>query len=417
MSSCEFQRKQQQPDELQQQMEEMQLRDQMSKIGKKLLVLSGKGGVGKSTVAVNLAASLAMMGKKVGLLDVDVHGPSIPTLMGLEGKRLMSDDDSKILPIEMSENFKVMSIGFMLEDKSRPVIWRGPAKYHMIRQFLKDVKWGDLDYLVVDCPPGTGDEPLAVAQMIGSPAEAVVVTTPQDLAIADVRRSVSFCHAVMMPIAGIVENMSGLICPDCGKLIPLFKTGGGEALAKEMNVPFLGRIPLDPQVVLAGDSGMPFVKNFATTPAAKVFSEIIKPIVGTTVEKAQNDKSKTSNNIKHMEDAKMMRFAIPLVGGQLSMHFGHCEEFALIDVDEATKKIINKTVVKTPEHEPGLLPRWLHEKGVTQIIAGGMGQRAQGLFAENGIKVIVGASVDMPENLVNSFLQGTLKTGDNVCDH
>jgi Mrp family chromosome partitioning ATPase/predicted Fe-Mo cluster-binding NifX family protein len=392
---------------MQQQMEEMQLQERMSKIGKKLLVLSGKGGVGKSTVAVNLAASLAMMGKKVGLLDVDVHGPSIPTLMGLEGKRLMSED-SMILPISISDHLKVMSIGFMLEDKSRPVIWRGPAKYHMIRQFLKDVKWGELDYLVVDCPPGTGDEPLAVAQLIGSPAEAVVVTTPQDLAIADVRRSISFCEAVSLPVAGIIENMSGLVCPDCGKLIPLFKTGGGESLAKEMNVPFLGRIPLDPQVVLAGDSGTPFVEHFATTQTAKVFSEIIKPIVGMA-------KNSESSNIS--EESNMLRFALPLVGGKLSMHFGHCEEFALIDVDEATKKITNKTVVKSPEHEPGLLPRWLHEKGANQIIAGGMGQRAQGLFAENGIKVIVGAPVESPENLVNSYLQGTLQTGANVCDH
>jgi Mrp family chromosome partitioning ATPase/predicted Fe-Mo cluster-binding NifX family protein len=406
MSSCEFQ-KQHNQDEIEQQMEEMILQDRMSKIGKKLLVLSGKGGVGKSTVAVNLAASLAMMGKKVGLLDVDVHGPSIPTLTGLEGRRI-DVEDSMILPMTLGENLKVVSIGFMLEDKSHPVIWRGPAKYHMIRQFLKDVKWGELDYLIVDCPPGTGDEPLAVAQLIGSPAQAVVVTTPQNLAIADVRRSISFCQAVSLPVAGIIENMSGLICPDCGKLIPLFKTGGGEALAKEMNVSFLGRIPLDPQVVDAGDSGTPFVEHFAATATAKIFREIIKPLV-------------ESNNVFKpstiSEESQMTRFALPLVGGQLSMHFGHCEEFALIDVDDTTKKITNKTVVKSPEHEPGLLPRWLHEKGANLIIAGGMGGKARELFAQNNIKVIVGASVDSPENLVNSFLQGILQTGENVCDH
>lgn len=406
MSSCEFQ-KQHNQDEMQQQMEEMILQERMSKIGKKILVLSGKGGVGKSTVAVNLAASLALMGKKVGLLDVDVHGPSVPTLTGLEGRRI-DVEDSMILPIALSEHLKVVSIGFMLEDKSHPVIWRGPAKYHMIRQFLKDVKWGQLDYLVVDCPPGTGDEPLAVAQLIGSPAQAVIVTTPQNLAIADVRRSISFCQAVSLPVAGIVENMSGLVCPDCGKLIPLFKAGGGEALAKETNVPFLGKIPLDPQVVNAGDSGTPFVEHFAGSSTAKIFREIIKPLV-------------ESNNVSKpsiiSEESQFMRFALPLVNGQLSMHFGHCEEFALVDVDETTKKITNKTVVKSPEHEPGLLPRWLHEKGANLIIAGGMGQRAQGLFTENGIKVIVGASVDSPENLVNSFLQGTLQTGANVCDH
>ncbi len=406
MSSCEFQ-KQHNQDEIEQQMEEMILQERMSKIGKKLLVLSGKGGVGKSTVAVNLAASLAMMGKKVGLLDVDVHGPSVPTLTGLEGRRIDAED-SMILPIALSDNLKVVSIGFMLEDKSHPVIWRGPAKYHMIRQFLKDVKWGELDYLIVDCPPGTGDEPLAVAQLIGSPAQAVIVTTPQNLAIADVRRSISFCQAVSLPVAGIIENMSGLVCPDCGKLIPLFKTGGGEALAKEMNVPFLGRIPLDPQVVLAGDSGTPFVEHFAATATAKIFCELIKPLVGT------DNVSKPSIISK---ESQMTRFALPLVGGQLSMHFGHCEEFALIDVDDATKKITNKTVVKSPEHEPGLLPRWLHEKGANLIIAGGMGGKARELFAQNNIKVIVGVSVDSPENLVNSFLQGILQTGENVCDH
>jgi ATP-binding protein involved in chromosome partitioning len=405
MSSCEFQ-KQQGQDEIQQQMEALILQERMQEIGKKLLVLSGKGGVGKSTVAVNLATALASMGKKVGLLDVDVHGPSIPTLLGIEGRRI-DVEDSMFLPIVLGENLKVISVGFMLEDKSRPVIWRGPAKYHMIRQFLKDVKWGKLDYLVVDCPPGTGDEPLAVAQLIGSSARAVVVTTPQNLAIADVRRSVSFCQAVSLPVAGIIENMSGLICPDCGKRISLFKSGGGEALAKEMNVPFLGRIPLDPQIVVAGDSGTPFVEHFTRLPTAKIFYDLIKPLV----------KSDNVNPSIISRESQVMRIAIPLVGGQLSMHFGHCEEFALIDVDETSKTITTKTVVKSPEHEPGLLPRWLHEKGANLIVAGGMGQRAQGLFAENGIKVIVGASVDTPENVVNHFLQGDLQTGENVCDH
>ncbi len=405
MGTCEFQRAGNQ-DESTRQMEELILQERMSRIGRKILVLSGKGGVGKSTVAVNLAVSLALAGKNVGLLDVDVHGPSIPKLMGLEGRRLTSDGDG-LAPIKVSETLKVISIGFMLEEDSSPVIWRGPAKYHAIRQFLQDVNWGTLDYLVVDCPPGTGDEPLAAAQLIGPGAEAVVVTTPQDVAVADVRRSVSFCRAVSLPVAGIVENMSGLLCPDCGKHIELFKTGGGESLAKEMNVPFLGRVPLDPAIVHSGDAGTPFVEHYAHTRTAGIFAEIICPLM---VDAKSESKPVTNKELS-------MRIALPLAEGRLCMHFGHCEAFALVEVDPATKKIVSTTMLEPPEHQPGLFPRWLHEKGANVIIAGGMGQRAQGLFAENQIKVVVGASADTPENLVQAYLNGTLKTGDNVCDH
>ncbi|NLE39243.1 MAG: Mrp/NBP35 family ATP-binding protein, partial [Pirellulaceae bacterium] len=202
----------------------------MCRIGMKLLVMSGKGGVGKSTVAANLAVSLALAGKTVGLLDVDIHGPSIPKLMGLENERLISHAGG-IAPIEIGGNLKVMSIGFLVPNAADAVIWRGPMKYGVIRQFLKDVEWGTLDYLVIDAPPGTGDEPLSVAQLVGQPAGAILVTTPQELAVADVRRSVSFCEKVSLPVVGIIENMSGLICPHCHETIPLFKTGGGEALS------------------------------------------------------------------------------------------------------------------------------------------------------------------------------------------
>jgi len=248
----------------------------MCQIGMKLLVLSGKGGVGKSTVAANLAVSLSLAGKHVGLLDVDIHGPSIPKLMGLEKDRLVAHGTS-IAPIEVG-SLKVMSIGFLLENAADAVIWRGPMKYGVIRQFLKDVDWGPLDYLVIDAPPGTGDEPLSVAQLVGQPAGAILVTTPQDLAVADVRRSVSFCRQVSLPIVGIVENMSGLICPHCQKEIPLFKTGGGEALAREMNVPFLGTIPIDPEIVACGDSGTPYAQRFAENTAAQSFAAIVQRI-------------------------------------------------------------------------------------------------------------------------------------------
>ena len=271
--------KQRHQDESDEQFRERQdLARKMCQIGYKLLVMSGKGGVGKSTVAANLAASLGLSGKSVGLLDVDIHGPSIPKLMGLENQRVVVRDQ-QILPLELGENLKVMSIGFFLATAADAVIWRGPMKYGVIRQFLKDVEWGPLDYLVIDAPPGTGDEPLSVAQLVGEPAGAVLVTTPQDLAVADVRRSVSFCQKVGLPVLGIIENMSGLTCPHCGGRIALFRSGGGESLAREMNVPFLGAVPFDPRIVECGDSGVPYSQRFSDSPAAAAFADVVRRIL------------------------------------------------------------------------------------------------------------------------------------------
>jgi len=396
----------------QRELEELELRSQMEHIGRKVLVLSGKGGVGKSTVAANLAISLAQAGNKVGLLDVDMHGPSIPKILGLEGQRLEADAGGGIAPIRLDENLWVVSVGLLLDNNSDAVIWRGPLKYNVIRQFLKDVAWGELDFLVIDSPPGTGDEPLSVAQMIGSDACAVVVTTPQDVAIADVRRSVSFCRKLNLPVAGIVENMSGLICPHCGKEVDLFKIGGGERLASEMGVPFLGRIPLDPQIVTSGDSGSPFVQSFANSPASKAFASAMEPIL-----KNMEEQKNTRDKIQGDKEKKQMKIAIPVVDGMLCAHFGHCEQFALLTVDLSQKTILERLDLTPPAHEPGVLPRWLHEQGANVIIAGGMGQRAQGLFAENEIEVVVGAPSDNPEDLVKAYLSGTLQAGDNICDH
>ena len=192
--------------------------------------------------------------------------------------------DEELIPVKVNDNLAVMSIGFLLSSGKDPVIWRGPRKYHLIRQFLKDVAWGQLDYLVVDSPPGTGDEPLSIAQLVGSPAGAVIVTTPQEVAISDVRRCVSFCNTLSLPVVGIVENMSGFVCPKCGEKIDLFKRGGGMALALEMNVPFLGQIPIDPEVVMAGDAGMPLVHDGPQSPAAKAFSDVVDSILAADVE-------------------------------------------------------------------------------------------------------------------------------------
>ncbi|MGQ9574827.1 MAG: P-loop NTPase [Thermoguttaceae bacterium] len=271
--------KQRRPDESEQEFRQRQaLTQRMCRIGWKLMVLSGKGGVGKSTVAANLAVSLMLAGKSVGLLDVDVHGPSIPKLMGLDDAQL-AVSGGEILPLEIGESLKVMSIGFLLPERSASVIWRGPMKHGVIRQFLKDVAWGRLDYLVIDSPPGTGDEPLSVAQLVPQPAGAILVCTPQELAVADVRRSVTFCQRVSLPVIGIIENMSGLVCPHCGGQIELFKTGGAEALAREMHVPFLGRIPIDPNIVDCGDSGIPYVRRFSESPGGRAFAEAVRRIV------------------------------------------------------------------------------------------------------------------------------------------
>jgi Mrp family chromosome partitioning ATPase len=261
------------------QREEEQLREKMGQIRHKILVLSGKGGVGKSTVAVNIAVALGMEGKKVGLLDVDFHGPSIPTLLGL-GNQSMRTDGKNAFPLDYVYGIKVVSLGLLLPEKDEAVIWRGPLKMGVIRQFLADIQWGELDYLIIDFPPGTGDEPLSVAQMLPESDGAVIVTTPQEMSLADVRKSISFCRQVKVPVLGVVENMSGLICPHCGKLIDLFKSGGGEAMARKLKVPFLGRIPLEPAIVEASDSGKPFIYHNNQTEAAKAFLEgIVMPLL------------------------------------------------------------------------------------------------------------------------------------------
>jgi len=263
---------------IEQLLEKMELEKQLKKIKHKILVLSGKGGVGKSTVSANLAISLALAGKQVGLMDVDIHGPSIPKLLKLEDATLQSDGE-KIIPTTVGDNVKVVSVGFILPNQDDAVIWRGPMKYALIKQFIADVDWGELDYLVIDFPPGTGDEPLSVAQLIPDADGAVLVTTPQDLATADVRKSINFCHKLNLKVLGVIENMSGFVCPHCGERTDIFKSGGGEKMAEEMGVPFLGKIPIDPHIVEASDSGLPYVYHYAKSEAAKAFEKVIKPLL------------------------------------------------------------------------------------------------------------------------------------------
>jgi len=250
----------------------------MASVANTILVLSGKGGVGKSTVAVNLAASLARDGKRVGLLDVDIHGPSIPGMLGLDGYQAFYDGTS-ILPMEFTGNLHIMSIGFLLKERDDAVIWRGPMKYHVIRQFISDVEWGELDYLIVDCPPGTGDEPLTIAQLVtGRRSGAVVVTTPQRVSVDDVRKSIQFCRKLDLELLGVIENMSGFVCPHCGEQSDIFDSGGGERLAADAGIPFLGKIPLEPAVVKSCDTGKPYILMDKDSETAKRFGEIAHTI-------------------------------------------------------------------------------------------------------------------------------------------
>ncbi len=257
----------------------------------KIFVMSGKGGVGKSSVTVNLAAALAQNGRKVGIMDVDIHGPSVPNLLGLKSTIEVDPFDQMLLPAKYNENLSVISMDTLLEDRDQAILWRGPKKASAIRQFLADVKWGNLDYLIIDSPPGTGDEHMTVLKSIPD-AKCVVVTTPQEISLADVRKAVNFLQytnaeilgivakAVNMaekmdiPIIGIVENMSGLACPNCGMEINLFKKGGGEELAKSHGLAFLGAIPLDPAAVVSADMGQPVVYLNENSPAKKAFLDL-----------------------------------------------------------------------------------------------------------------------------------------------
>ncbi|RLD17647.1 MAG: ATP-binding protein [Caldiserica bacterium] len=253
-----------------------EIRKRMKKIKKKIVVMSNKGGVGKTQVSVNLSCVLSEMGKKVGLLDADVHGPSVVKALGLEGERLRASDEG-IFPLEKG-NLKVISMGAVLEREDSPVIWRGPLKAGAIRQFLSEVEWGELDYLIVDSPPGTGDEPLSVIQLIGNLDGGIVVTTPQDIALLDSKKCVNFLKELKVPVLGIIENMSGLICPYCGGEIEIFKKGGGEKAAKELNVPFLGRIPFDPRIVEVMDKGLNFILEFPDSEVSQRFKQIVSKI-------------------------------------------------------------------------------------------------------------------------------------------
>ena len=248
----------------------------LDQIKNKIIVMSGKGGVGKTSTSVNLSIALASSGHQIGIMDVDLHGPDVPRMLGINGVPQLTQN-KKLSPLRYSDKLSAISIESFTPGKDDAIIWRGPLKYSAIRQFIGEVDWGNLDFLVIDSPPGTGDEPLTVAQTI-SDAKAIIVTTPQEVALADVRKSINFCKTVNMEIFGMIENMSGLNCPHCGEPIDLFGAGGGERTAKEMGIRFLGRIPFDPNVVACGDSGACYQEKHQDSAVTKAFTDVAQAV-------------------------------------------------------------------------------------------------------------------------------------------
>lgn len=258
---------------------EYNVEENLKNVKHKIVILSGKGGVGKSTISVNLAQSLSSKGKKVGILDSDIHGPSIPKIIGVEEKKPGAHEKG-IIPVETKDGLKIMSMAFLIPDKDAPVIWRGPMKMGALKQLLGGVIWGDLDYLIVDLPPGTGDEPLSIAQLIPDITGVIIVTTPQDVALVSVRKSINFVKKMNLNVIGIVENMSGFTCPHCGEKVDIFKTGGGKKAADDFKIPYLGSIPLNPEIVEIGDSEKKIeIKDKNTNDSYKKFVENVEKIV------------------------------------------------------------------------------------------------------------------------------------------
>jgi ATP-binding protein involved in chromosome partitioning len=256
------------------------VKDRMSKVKHKIAVISGKGGVGKSVVTVNLAMAFAVDGydNRVGILDADITGPSVPKIIGLQGERLVAEPQGTVIPAVGPLGIKVVSMGFLLQTEETPVIWRGPLKARAINQFLSDILWGELDFLFIDLPPGTGDEPLSIMQLLPEMDGVVIVTIPSEVSQIVVKKAVTFAKHLKIPIIGIIENMSGFICPKCGEEIDIFKRGGGQKISEDMNVPFLGRIPIDPEICEYSDKGLSFIVEHENSPAAKAFMEIVKKI-------------------------------------------------------------------------------------------------------------------------------------------
>jgi Mrp family chromosome partitioning ATPase/predicted Fe-Mo cluster-binding NifX family protein len=371
--------------------EDLALCRTLKQIRHKIVVMSGKGGVGKSSVAVGLALALARRGYRVGLMDVDIHGPNVLRMLGL--KEAFDLQHAQFhLPPELFHHLKVISVEAVMKNREIAVIWRGPLKHQLIRQFLTEIQWGDLDYLVIDSPPGTGDEPMSVAQTVPE-AKALIVTTPQEISLADVRKSLNFCQKINLTVLGLVENMSSYACPHCGKEVPLFKKGGGEKTAQAYKVPLVGSLPFDPQVVEAADQGKLLDLKEEDSP----FFRALKPMVNYLVQLLPPGPAPT-------REPGVRKFAVPLDDGRLAERFGQAKAFAVYTAKE--QEITGKETFSTPPAEAGGVPLWLEELGVTHVLARELGEKARELLQKKGIEAVTGFGADDPEMLVQKYLAG-----------
>lgn len=363
--------------------------NKLSIVNKVIGVISGKGGVGKSSVTSLLAVALQKQGKRVGILDADITGPSIPKAFGITGRAAANEDG--IFPAKSKTGIDIMSVNLLLEDDTDPVLWRGPLIGNAVRTFWSEVIWKDIDVLLMDMPPGTGDVALTAFQSI--PMDGiVVVTSPQQLVGMIVKKAVKMAEMMNIPILGLVENMSYFRCPDNGKDYKIFGESHIEEIAQEHNLKVLGKLPIDPAIAQACDTGeIEFIKT-------NLLEEI-----------AQNLLEKESTEL-----SKKVKIAVASNDKSVAGHFGHCETFEVFDTEDG--KIVNTTSYPNPGHKPGFLPNYLNDMGVKVIISGGMGAGAVDIFNEKGIKVVIGAKGDAKE-VAQSFLNNNLEAGGNVCNH
>ncbi|WP_028841009.1 Mrp/NBP35 family ATP-binding protein [Thermodesulfobacterium hveragerdense] len=371
--------------------QDKKVREQLAKIKHKIMVMSGKGGVGKSTISVNVAVGLSLQDFMVGLLDVDLHGPSIPKMLGARDLRISRKPDGRMGAIKYSPNLKFLSIEPLLPSEDTAIIWRGPIKHSAIKQFIGDIDWGELDYLVIDAPPGTGDEPLTVAKTIPD-AYALIVTTPQEVSLIDVKKSIRFCQKIKMRILGIVENMSGFICPHCGKPIDLFKRGGGQKLADELGIRFLGRIPVDPRVVDTGDTGRPVVAAYPESVTAKAFEELVRNIIAATEEMRAD-----------VLEERFMRIAVPVTTppNKIETSLENFDMFLVYDIEN--NKILVKDLVKKPKNQD--LFSFLAEQVATHILLYAPPKELADDLVKQGIRVLVAETLEEnPDSLIEEYI-------------
>jgi len=362
--------------------------NQFSSIKHVIGVMSGKGGVGKSSVTSMLAVHMQRLGYKVGILDADITGPSIPKAFGIKEKA-MNDQSLGILPLESKNGMKVMSMNVLLDNEDDPVIWRGPVIAGVVKQFWTDVFWGDLDYLFVDMPPGTGDVTLTVFQSI--PLDGVViVTSPQSLVSLIVKKAYNMAEKMNIPVIGLVENMSYVKCPDCGKEINIYGDSKIEEFAKELNVSVLGKMPLDADIARLCDAGK--IEGMACN-----YLEYAAKII-------ENLKIEGVN----------MKVAVATQNNMVAGHFGKCEEYTIYEIEDS--KIVNKQTLNTKDHGHSMLPPYLKENGVNVVICGGMGKGAYDALVARDMKVYVGPQGDIDE-VIALLLRGKLETKEAGCSH